>query len=118
MAKIGRPGLPSDKRQQVWERWKAGDSISDISRAVGSPPGSIFSILLPHGGIYQAPQRRRAGCLTLGDREEISRGLAANESFRAIGRRLGLPASTISREVAKQSRPRKYRRHVLPRKPL
>lgn len=52
MAKIGRPGLPSDRRQEVWERWKAGDSISEISRAVGSPPGSIFSILLPFGGIY------------------------------------------------------------------
>jgi hypothetical protein len=72
MAKIGRPGLPSDRRQQVWERWKAGDSISDISRAVGSPPGSIFSILLPYGAIYQAPQRRRTGCLTLADREGIA----------------------------------------------
>ena len=55
MAKIGRPGLPSDRRQQVWEMWKAGSSISEVARAVGSPPGSVFSILLPFGGIYQAP---------------------------------------------------------------
>jgi IS30 family transposase len=109
MAKIGRPGLPSDTRQQVWERWKAGDSISEISRRVGSPPGSIFSILLPHGGIYQAPQRRRRGCLTLPDREEISRGLAAGESFGCIGRRLGRPTSTISREVAANKGRRRYR---------
>jgi IS30 family transposase len=109
MAKIGRPGLPSGKRQQVWEMWKAGDSISEISRHVGSPPGSIFSILLPRGGIYQAPQRRRVGCLTLVDREEISRGLAAGESYRAIGRRLGRPASTISRVVAKNKGRRRYR---------
>lgn len=109
MAKIGRPGLPSDRRQQVWELWKAGASISEISRTVGSPPGSIFSILLPFGGYYQAPQRRRAGTLTLAEREEISRGLAAGESFRAIGRRLGRPASTISREVAKNKGPRRYR---------
>ena len=109
MAKIGRPGLPSDKRQEVWDRWKTGDSISEISRAVGSPPGSIFSILLPHGGIYQAPQRRRPGCLNLADREEISRGVAANESFRAIGSRLGRPASTISREVAANKGRRRYR---------
>jgi hypothetical protein len=49
MAKIGRPGLPSQKRHQVWDMWKAGRSISEISRMVGSPPGSIFSILLPYG---------------------------------------------------------------------
>lgn len=109
MAKIGRPGLPSEKRQEVWERWRAGDSISEISRAVGSPPGSIFSILLPHGGIYQPPQRRRPGCLTLADREEISRGLAAGESFAEIGRRLCRPTSTISREVAANKGRRRYR---------
>lgn len=53
MAKIGRPGLPSERRQQVWEMWKVGHSISDIAREVGSPPGSIFSILLPFGGIIR-----------------------------------------------------------------
>ncbi|WP_440713929.1 IS30 family transposase [Gordonia sp. FQ] len=109
MAKIGRPGLPSDRRQQVWEMWRAGSSISEISREVGSPPGSIFSILLPFGGIYRPPQRRRPGCLTLADREEISRGLAAGESARAIGRRLGRPASTVTREVARNKGRRRYR---------
>jgi IS30 family transposase len=109
MAKIGRSGLPSDRRQEVWERWKAGDSISEISRAVGSPPGSIFSILLPFGGIYQAPQRRRRDALSLDEREEISRGLAAGESYRAIGRRLGRSASTITREVARNKGSRHYR---------
>lgn len=109
MAKIGRPGLPSEKRQQVWEMWKLGRSLSEISRTVGSPPGSIFSILLPHGGFYQAPQKRRAGTLTLAEREEISRGLAAGESARLIGRRLGRAPSTITREVAKNKGRRRYR---------
>ncbi len=109
MAKIGRPGLPSDRRQHVWEMRKAGHSISEIARAVGSPAGSIFSIFLPHGGIYQAPQRRRATALSLAEREEISRGLAAGESYRAIGRRLGRAASSISREVARNRGARRYR---------
>jgi len=109
MAKIGRPGLPSDKRQEVWERWKAGDSISVIAKAVGSPPGSIFSILLPFGGCYQAPQRRRPTALSVTEREEISRGVAARESYRAIGRRLGRPASTISREIARNRGAARYR---------
>ena len=109
MAKMGRPGLPPEWRQEVWERWRSGDSISEISRAVGSPPGSIFSILSPYGGIYQAPQRRRSGSLVLAEREEISRGLARGESCRAIARRLGRPASTVSREVARNRGRRKYR---------
>jgi hypothetical protein len=82
MAKIGRPALPSEKRQEVWERWKAGDSISIIAKGVGSLPGSIFSILLPFGGIYRAPQRRKQNALSCAEREEISRGVAQQESLR------------------------------------
>lgn len=109
MAKIGRAGLPSAKRQQVWEMWKAGDSLSVIALAVGSPAGSIFSILLPFGGIYQPPQRRRTTALSMVDREEISRGVAAHESYQSIGRRIGRPASTISREIARNRGVLRYR---------
>lgn len=101
MAKIGRPGLPSEKRQRVWEIWRTGNSLSEISRTVGSPPGSIYSILLPYGGFCQPPQKRRPGALSVAEPEEISRGLAAGESFRAIARRLGRAPSTMRREVAK-----------------
>lgn len=109
MAKIGRPGLPSAKRQLVWEMWREGNSISEISRTVGSPPGSIFSILLPYGGIYQPPQKRRLGCLSLAEREEISRGVAAGLSYRAIAASLGRSPSTVSREVARNKGRRRYR---------
>jgi IS30 family transposase len=48
-------------------------------------------------------RRRRVGHSTLRlrfeEREQISRGLAAGESFRSIGRGLGRAPSTISREV-------------------
>jgi IS30 family transposase len=37
--------------------------------------------------------------LSLLEREEISRGLAAGDSMRSIASRLGRPASTVSREV-------------------
>jgi IS30 family transposase len=47
--------------------------------------------------------------LTLQEREEISRGLAAGESFRSIAKRLGRSPSTITREVAKNKGLRRYR---------
>ncbi len=109
MAKIGRPWLPSEKRRHVWEMWRAGASVSVIAKAVGSQPGSIFSILLPFGGFYQAPQRRRATAVTLAEREEISRGLARSESLRSISRRLGRAPSTISREIRRNRGSVKYR---------
>lgn len=31
MAKLGRPGLSNTQRRELRERWKAGDSISDIA---------------------------------------------------------------------------------------
>lgn len=37
--------------------------------------------------------------LSMSDREEISRGLVAEESFRSIAARLGRAPSTVSREV-------------------
>jgi IS30 family transposase len=47
--------------------------------------------------------------LSFAEREEISRGLAAGRSLRAIATKLGRAPSTISREVAAHGGPRRYR---------
>ena len=47
--------------------------------------------------------------LSVAEREEIALGLARRESYRQIGRRLGRPASTISREAARNRGGRGYR---------
>jgi IS30 family transposase len=61
------------------------------------------------GGI-SPPERRKRGCvLTPSEREEISRGLAAGESLRAIATRLGRSASTVCREVNRNGGRRRYR---------
>lgn len=55
------------------------------------------------------PRRRSVLCLGSGEREEISRGLVADFSFRQIAAQLGRPASTISREVSRNGGRRQYR---------
>lgn len=109
MAKLGRPGLPEKERRRVWELWKQGQSFSAISRAVGVPPGSVYSILRPRGGIYYPHPRPPRTALTLHEREEISRGLAAGISLRLIAERLGRPASTVSREITRNKGAKAYR---------
>lgn len=109
LAKLGRPGMSDEDRQELWDRWGRGESISQIARAILRPPGSVFTVLKGTGGYVPAPRRRREGSLTLAEREEISRGLARNESMRSIAARLGRSPSTISREIGRNKGPRKYR---------
>ena len=65
-------------------------------------PGTVRAYLVRCGGIRPEPRRRAAGRLRFEEREEISRGLAAGRSFRAIAAGLGRSPSTVSREVAGQ----------------
>jgi IS30 family transposase len=96
-------------KKELWKRWRAGESISDIARALQKPAGSIHGMLEATGG-FSPPERRRRGCaLTPAEREEISRGLATGESLRAIASRLGRSASTICREVNRNGGRRNYR---------
>ncbi len=109
MARIGRPGFSDERRQELWDRWAAGETISEISRAMDKPPGSVFTILRSNGGVVPCPRRHRDGSLTLAEREEISRGLAAGESLRSIARRLERSPSTVSREVTRNKGRHRYR---------
>ena len=109
MARIGRPGLSDEQKREVWRRWRDGQSLSEIGRALGKVPGSIHGVVAANGGFVPAARTRSAGVLSLAEREEISRGLAAGDSFRAIARRLGRAPSTVSREVGRHGGREKYR---------
>jgi len=101
--------LSAAGKKELWERWRAGESISDIARALRKAPGSIHGMIEATGGI-SPPERRRRGCaLTLAEREEISRGLAVGESLRAIASRLARSASTVCREVNRNGGRNRYR---------
>ena len=52
MARLGRPGgLSAAGKKELWERWRAGESISDIARALQKAPGSIHGMIEATGGI-------------------------------------------------------------------
>lgn len=109
MARLGRPGMTDAQKDEIWRRWRNGASLSDIGRAVGKFPASIFGLLRLHGGVTPPTRHRAVRALTLAEREEISRGLAAGSSLRQIARALNRAPSTISREVSRNTDPQGYR---------
>ena len=88
-----RYGLSTAQRTDIWRRWKAGESLHEIGRAIGKNHGSIQFLLSQHGGIAPAVRRRSVRTLTLAEREDISRGIASGSSIREIARGLQRAAS-------------------------
>ena len=97
------------QRSEIWDRWQRGESMSSIGRRFDRQSSSIFSVLSPSGGIRPAERRRSGRSLSLSEREEISRGLVAGRSLRAIAAQLGRAPSTISREVGRGGGRDRYR---------
>jgi IS30 family transposase len=109
MGQRGRPGLSPEQKRELWSRWKAGESLSEIGRALGKQPGSIHGVVAANGGYVPAVRRRSARVLTISEQEEISRGLAEGASLRRIAGRLHRAPSSISREVARHGGRHRYR---------
>ncbi len=98
----------SDKTM-MWDRWQKGESLNSIARLLGTSHSAISGVLSKTGGV-RPPQRRRSRlALTLAEREEISRGVAAGQSLRTIATMLGRAASTISREINRNGGRQPYR---------
>jgi len=97
------------QKAELWRRWRAGESLSEIGRALERLPASVFSVLRSHGGIEPAARRQSRLALSTAEREEISRGIARGASIRAISRHLDRAPSTVSREIRRNGGPRFYR---------
>jgi IS30 family transposase len=93
----------------MWNRWKAGQSLHAIGRALGKDHVVIRFLLARHGGIAPPARRRSPVALTLAEREDISRGIASGCSLRAIAKSLNRAVSTVSREVARHGGRPQYR---------
>jgi IS30 family transposase len=104
-----RRGFTTAERTELWDRWQRGESLKAIGRAFGKPSSSIYYQLSPHGGIRPPPRRRSRLALTLSEREEISRGIVAEQSIRSMAVSLGRSPSTVSREVRRNGGYNRYR---------
>jgi IS30 family transposase len=109
MVRQKRRRYTESERKDLWERWKRGESAAAIGRALDRPQGSIHVELVKTGGIPPRERHRSRLALTLGEREEISRGIAAGDSSRTIARRLGRAPSTVSREINRNLGKTSYR---------
>jgi len=109
MAKRGRPGFSHAEKSDLWARWKAGECVSDIARALQVPGSRVHHVLAGAGGIVPAVRRRSPRALRMEEREEISRGIAAGDSARRIAARLLRPACTVTRELARNGGRSAYR---------
>jgi IS30 family transposase len=100
----------AQQRAELWERWKTGQSVSAISRALDRRNKTgVEKIVVLYGGIAQAPRRRATSALRFEEREEISRGIAARRSIRQIAREIGRSPSTVSREIRRNWGSQGYR---------
>ena len=106
---VGPVGFGVEQQELIWAMWRRGDPIRAMERTLGETLPRIRRYLRQSGGIAPIPRRRRADHLTLVEREEISRGIAAGLSARTIARRIDRPSSTVSREIARNGGRDAYR---------
>ena len=110
MVEVARIWFTPKQKAELWERWRAGQCVANIARALERRNKSGVQRILALGGGISPPMRRRAtGALRLEEREEISRGIAAGQSMRRIAVSLGRAPSTVSREVKRNAGRGAYR---------
>lgn len=93
------PWLTVEQRAEIQRRVAKGERYDAVASAIGCSVSTVRYTLRKAGGVPTRTRPRSPLRLSLPEREEISRGLAAKDSCRQIARRLGRAPSTISREV-------------------
>jgi len=104
-----------EERQTIWDMREAGVPVKRIAKHLGRQNVSLRKFIADAGGKRPTARQRSELRLSLEEREEISRGLAAGDSIRAIAEALGRCPSTVCREVNANGGRRKYRALVADR---
>jgi IS30 family transposase len=104
-----------EDKATIWDMREAGVPVKRIAKHLGRQNSSLRKFIADHGGRRPTARERSQLRLSLVEREEISRGLAAGWSIRAIAEELGRSPSTVCREVNANGGRQKYRALVADR---
>jgi IS30 family transposase len=99
----------AEDRETIWDMREAGVPVKRIAKHLDRQNSSLRRFIADHGGTRPSERERSALRLSLEEREEISRGLAAELSIRAIAAGLERSPSTVCREVNANGGRRRYR---------
>jgi transposase, IS30 family len=98
-----------EERERIWDMHQAGVPVKRIARTMGRQNVSLRVLISGSGGIRPRARVVNERHLSLAERKEISRGLAAGLSFRGIAEGLGRAPSTVCRQVTSNGGRRRYR---------
>lgn len=83
-----------EDKQTIWDMREAGVPVKRIAKHLGRQNSSLRTFIADAGGRRPSPRERSEKRLSLAEREEISRSLAAGVSLRSIADGLGRAPST------------------------
>lgn len=111
MQRAGDPGhrLTDGERLELRRQIAGGATHAAAAAAVGCATKTVQVLLVRTGGLTPRERPRSPLRLSLGEREEISRGLQAGESCRTIAGLVRRSPSTVSREVVRSGGRVRYR---------
>ena len=98
-----------EMKSYIWDKYEEGNSICSIGRSFDRPSSSIHRQIALTGGIRPPERKRCPQALSLAERKEISCGIVAGKSIRAIAVGLDRPPSTVSREISRNEGCQDYR---------
>src|SRR6266702_3529048 len=106
----GRLPVPREARLAFWDGIRAGLGVREAAVAAGVERTAEGWFRAAGGGKGNGPPGPPGGRYLSGaEREEIAVGVAAGVPLRVIAARLGRAASTVSREIGRNSSQRGYR---------
>ena len=119
--RLGRPALSREVRVAFWDGVRAGLGTEEAAAAAGAGRETARRWVVAAGGVKgNGPVAGSGRFLARWEREEIAVGLAQGLPYRQIAARLGpgRSASTVCREVRRNSVGGVYRAHLAEREAL